>query len=1088
MLKTKRVLKCISASLALAVFLTAYVFNVPITANAQGEKIEWRPIVGRYENDMGADKANLPELYAKGRYGGEGFQWMHGGAAHPDGTVLLGQDMGFARVSTDFGKTWYTPQNEGLYQQQGYACAIDPADSNVMFIAMTCAGQHQLSPGFKDIDGIYRTDNKGKSWTMVAKVGQFAMDRYYRDTFASFPLSGGTVEGRIWRFATTSTNDIGDRGLFTSDPGGLKWEKICEFPLATYGDRIYTLKQHPTDINTLFMSTSTGLFKTTDGGKTWNKVRPDMFSGKVNTVWIDPDNALHLLLSFTHNDAAKHGIYESNDGGETWTNIMNEINPAQMGVGAKNADGKRIIYVHNVNPAKAKIRNFSGQWVDHEVQPDNPGTWTQNNITGRQQAFFLPHPTIPDLSLAVGNAYFWRSEGTEGRVWKSSSTGFIAPRFYDMAFDETDWKKFGVALQDTGNYFTENGGDWFERNDPDHLVPQMKQVHPTWPGGVTVHSMICLPDPWPANVPPPVDPNAPGRYIIGIGPSQSTVQQFLMTRDKGKSEWKEWIEESVDVGGGFTNRSKIFYHMQNPNIVYAGPNISMDGGNTWTINPKRKPVIGMSRINSDIVYSYSQPSRTEFALLKSTDRGQTWKEIYRTVITIDDNSGGVPFFFNPTNDRYIYTVDENRDLMIIKEGDDGVWTGTSLSLKPYSTIFPPAWGVKKVVADYHDPYLVYVLLGHGGAPMIYRGRLNKDFTACAWEDITMNAPRIYMSGLLFLSPVTGDLIFGSGNGNFVFPAPDDWQHSDPNMREYKRALWKNMPLPIPNGWDGYAKDDKLNITIDGKPQTFDPPAMIQNDRTMVPMRAIFEIMGATVDWDETTSTVTATKGNTTITLTIGSTEAKLNGQPLTLDVAPFTHNDRTMVPLRFISESLGAAVQWSGTTNTVILASNKPDDKILAATPVPRPEYKEGDIIIEEYVTTEEKPLSEVYPIVSAKADQQGQKNLVVTSMFDGDLTTNWTTGSAPCRIDFDLGSEKTVDCVAIAWGGGDQRIMIFSLEASTDGKTFTPIAGFQSSGYNLQPERYEFPAKTLRYLRVIGYRNTINTWTNIFEIQIGRK
>ncbi|OQB15000.1 MAG: hypothetical protein BWY15_00815 [Firmicutes bacterium ADurb.Bin193] len=1078
----------LSTFMALSVLLTAFTFNVPLTAAAEGEKIEWRPMVGRRQEDMGAEKANFPELYPNGRYGGEGYQWMHGGAFHEDGTVMMGQDMGFVRISTDFGKSWFTPENNGLYMQEGNACAIDPADSNVMFVSLSGSTQYQLVPSFKEIEGIYRTENKGKSWTMVAKVGHFAMDRYFKDTFACFPISGGTVQDRIWRLAITSTNDIGDRGLFVSDPGGLKWEKICEFPLATYGDRIYTLKQHPTDINTLFMSTSTGLFKTTDGGKTWNKVRPDMFNGKVNTVWVDPDNALHLLLSFTHNDAAKRGVYESNDGGETWTNIMNEINPAQMGVGAKNAEGKRIIYVHNsvAGGTKAKIRNFSGQWMDHEIQPDNPEPWTQTNITGRQQAFFLPHPTIPDLALAVGNAYFWRSESTEGRVWKSSSTGFIAPRFFDMGFNESNWKVFGVSLQDAGNYFTENGGEWFEQNNPDHLVPRMKQIHTTWTGGVTVHSMICLPDPWPANVPPPVDPNAPGRYIVGIGPSGGA--DFILTRDKGRSDWRDWIEQKVDVGGGITNRM-TFYSRQNPNIVYAGPNISMDGGNTWTINPKRKTVIGMSHLNGDIVYSYSQPSKTEFALEKSTDRGQTWKEIYRVVITIDDaGKAEPPFFFSPTSDKHIFTVDGNKDLIIIKEGDDGVWTGTSLSLKPYSTVFPPAWGVKKLVADYHDPYLVYVLMAHGGAPMIYRGRLNKDFTACAWEDITMNAPRIYMSGALFINPITGDLIFGSGNGNFVFPAPDDWQHTNPEMREYKRALWKNMALPIPNGWDGYAKDDKINITIDGKLQAFDPPAMIRNDRTMVPMRAIFEIMGATVDWDEATSTVTATKGNTTITLTIGSTEAKLNGQPLTLDVAPFTHNDRTMVPLRFISESLGAAVQWSGTTNTVILASNKPDDKIPAATPMPRPEYKEGDIIIEEYVTVDEKPLSEVYPIVSAKADKPGQKSLVVTSMFDNDPSTNWSTGEAPCNIDFDLGSEKTIDCVAIAWGGGDQRIMIFSLSASTDGKTFTPIAGFQSSGFNSGLERYEFPAKTARYLRVTGYKNTKNTWTNISEIQIGRK
>ncbi|OQB15583.1 MAG: Arylsulfatase precursor [Firmicutes bacterium ADurb.Bin193] len=109
----------------------------------------------------------------------------------------------------------------------------------------------------------------------------------------------------------------------------------------------------------------------------------------------------------------------------------------------------------------------------------------------------------------------------------------------------------------------------------------------------------------------------------------------------------------------------------------------------------------------------------------------------------------------------------------------------------------------------------------------------------------------------------------------------------------------------------------IKVEIDGISHTFNPAPILVNDRTMVPMRAIFEIMGATVSWEEATETVTAVKGDTTVVLKIGSTEAKVNGATKVLDAPAMLYQDRTMVPLRFISEALGADVEWVEATNTV---------------------------------------------------------------------------------------------------------------------------------------------------------------------------
>ena len=101
--------------------------------------------------------------------------------------------------------------------------------------------------------------------------------------------------------------------------------------------------------------------------------------------------------------------------------------------------------------------------------------------------------------------------------------------------------------------------------------------------------------------------------------------------------------------------------------------------------------------------------------------------------------------------------------------------------------------------------------------------------------------------------------------------------------------------------------------------TLDVPAQTINDRTMVPLRAIFEALGATVDWEEATQTVTSTKGDLTIKLTIGSNKLYRGDEEVTLDVPAQVVNDRTLVPVRAISESFGCQVDWDEATQTVTI-------------------------------------------------------------------------------------------------------------------------------------------------------------------------
>ncbi len=100
----------------------------------------------------------------------------------------------------------------------------------------------------------------------------------------------------------------------------------------------------------------------------------------------------------------------------------------------------------------------------------------------------------------------------------------------------------------------------------------------------------------------------------------------------------------------------------------------------------------------------------------------------------------------------------------------------------------------------------------------------------------------------------------------------------------------------------------------------DTPPTVVDGRTLVPVRAIFEAIGATVEWDSATSTATGTRGDTTVVVQIDNPIAYVNGEARTLDVPAQLINNRTMVPARFISEAMGCDVTWYQDTQTAAVA------------------------------------------------------------------------------------------------------------------------------------------------------------------------
>ncbi|NMM55430.1 copper amine oxidase N-terminal domain-containing protein [Paenibacillus aquistagni] len=119
-------------------------------------------------------------------------------------------------------------------------------------------------------------------------------------------------------------------------------------------------------------------------------------------------------------------------------------------------------------------------------------------------------------------------------------------------------------------------------------------------------------------------------------------------------------------------------------------------------------------------------------------------------------------------------------------------------------------------------------------------------------------------------------------------------------------------------------DFPLRVVVNGKKIEFPDakPYVDKNSRVMVPVRFVSEALGAKVDWDAKASKVTVKQDEKTIVLFIGKKEIDVNGKKDQMDTVAVTSKQRTFVPLRFVSQALGAAVVWDSPVRTAYINTN----------------------------------------------------------------------------------------------------------------------------------------------------------------------
>ena len=178
----------------------------------------------------------------------------------------------------------------------------------------------------------------------------------------------------------------------------------------------------------------------------------------------------------------------------------------------------------------------------------------------------------------------------------------------------------------------------------------------------------------------------------------------------------------------------------------------------------------------------------------------------------------------------------------------------------------------------------------------------------------------------------------------------------------------------------YAETSNISVYIDNKRVSFQANPYMENDRVMVPMRKIFEELGAAVTWDDDAQSVSAVKGQTMAILAIGLNIMYINGEPTTLDNPPVLIYDTTYVPLRAVSESLGCIVEWENDKNRVNITSAPLDNSatVFYQTYTTVPDF--GACIGVDPISVLENGTIYNYPKTGLETGAQEKYRLVMTS------------------------------------------------------------------------------------------------------------
>jgi photosystem II stability/assembly factor-like uncharacterized protein len=593
-------------------------------------------------------------------------------------TLFVGAASGGIWKSEDGGTNYRPVFDEQPVQSIG-AITIDPHNSKNVWVGTgECWTRNSVSIG----DGMYKSTDGGETWSKAGlekseRIGQIIVSPKNSDTVYA------AVPGALW-------SDSPDRGLYKTTDGGKTWKLILKGQNLSTGAS--TIAMDPSNPNILFAGlwdfrrqgwtyrsggdspndpSSSGLFRTTDGGATWKEITPEANRGFPRKPYgrlaaaIAPSDPKRVYAFVESTDSA---LYVSDDGGQTWSQrdksnwmVWRPFYFANLIVDPKNPDrvfktDGALILSQDGGKSFATVGGFNGAHGDVHV------VWID--------------PTNPETVINGDDGGIWYAYDGGNRWWKA--TNLPISQFYHVSVDEADPYQVYGGLQDNScwvgqseypggitNAQWENlfNGDGFytfvDPADPNYVYAEYQGGFAGRVNRHTLEGRLIQPKAnykeklrfnW--NTPFVASPNEKGTIYIGAqflfrsrdhGQSWERISPDLTTNDPEKQKQEQSGGVTIDNSAAEMHTT-IFSISESPkdkNLIWAGTDdgnlqITRDGAKTWknvVANvpglPPNSWVNWIQASNFDPGTAYAAFDRHTFGdfapyVYKTTDYGQSW--------------------------------------------------------------------------------------------------------------------------------------------------------------------------------------------------------------------------------------------------------------------------------------------------------------------------------------------------------------------------------------------------------------------------------------------------------------------------------
>ena len=592
---------------------------------------------------------------------------------HPTNNRIIyaGTAGGGVWKSNDGGTTFNPIFDE--YAQSIGAVEIDPNDPDKTIYVGT--GETWTRNSVSIGDGLYKSTDGGTNWTKMGFDKSERIANIIVNPKNSKEIYVGVL-GALW-------SDSEERGVYKTLDGGETWNKILyDGPSTGCAD----LAMDPNDPNTLYASmwefrrtawsfnsggAKSALYKTTDGGKTWNKIHNGFPEGKLGrlAIAVAPSNPNILYTVIEAEKKERKGLYRSDDAGKNWKQLNNDF-----GITVRPFYFSRIV----VDPKNPDVVVKGG--LQGSISRD--GGKTFKNLGNM-------HADIHDITFDINDSdrMYVGTDGGVYRSWNGGTTLEIVEnlplsQFYHISVDNEEPYNVYGGLQDNGSWYGPssspggvNASDWNSVGFGDGfrvlrhptkkiIYSEMQGAENVWRYDIekqlvkTIQPLPKKGDPklrfnW--NAPMAVSIHQPDRFYMGsqflhksedMGDTWQIISPDLTTNDPSKQNQEDSGGLSMDNSGA-ENHTTLFTIAESPldeNIIWVGTDdgnvqVTQDGGKTWTdvtsnINgvPKNTWVyhIEASVHGKGIAYAvfegHTHGDMKPYAM-KTKDFGKTWTNI-----------------------------------------------------------------------------------------------------------------------------------------------------------------------------------------------------------------------------------------------------------------------------------------------------------------------------------------------------------------------------------------------------------------------------------------------------------------------------